>query len=316
MSKSIAGFVVAGVLIAGLVWVFAPRDQGPDPLAPDTEIPIPVFDADGPLVDFPPFLLPVEDLRATWEAERAALGSIDDASRSLIDSGRRVNFAQGLMARSLFEGDFDALRDAHNAERRAWAEFKTGEDFLALGWTAHDAFEDALREVLRLASTTDTALDDLLRNPLDPTIHAYYEACGDFLDHAMRFELVGPNGQVWVQPEFYTLLFRRMWVNHMRDHWMPDAVLPGLESREFLRWQLEHGEVALAARLNLIEEFEEEHGFTEYPVSFARAVAHVLADDNSGAREILDAAVESGETHPLILDAVERLAGADGSRGE
>lgn len=315
MSNKVVGFLVIAGFIGGLAWVFVPRDA-PSPVDEDVATDVHVDGASpegAAIIDFPPFVLPVDELNAIWAAERESAVAADDEARALIDAMRRVDFATALMSRGLFEGDLEALRTAYDDERRRWAHVRTGEEFLSLGWTAHQSFEAALREILRLASTTDTQLDDLLKNPLEPTVHAYYESCGAFLDHALRFNFVGPTGEVLIQPEFFTLLFRRMWVMRMRDQWMPETVLPGLELREFLRWQLEHAEVALPARLNLIEEFELEHGFTDYPASYARAVAHVLADDPDTARAILESAVAEGESHPLVVDGIARLEAVEGS---
>ena len=309
MSNKVVGILGAAALVAGLVWVLMPRDAyEPEPDPETVEEP--------QTLDFPPFLLPVDELEATWDAERASLSALDDASRQFLNSVRRVSFGQGLLARSLFEGNLEELEDAYNTDRRAWAQFRTGEDFLALGWAAHGSFEDSLREVLRLASTTDTPLDALLGNPLDPTIHGYYEACGDFLDHAINFGLVGPEGDVLIEPQFFTVLFRRMWANRMADHWPPDSYLPAIEGREFLRWQIEQGQVAAVARLRMIDQFETEHGFTQYPVVFAQAVVHAQADDLAGARAALESATAEDAAHPLVVDALTRLEQIEASAAE
>jgi hypothetical protein len=300
MSKKVTGVLAGAAVVAGLIWVFMPRDAYGPPVEPDT--------AGSPLfLDFPPFLLPVDELESVWALERAALTPLDEASTELMSAVRRVSFAQGLLARSLFDGNLEELEDAYNAERRSWSEFRTGDDFLALGWAAHDSFEDALREVLRLASTTDTPLDDLLSNPLDPTIHAYYESCGDFLDIAETFGLVGPLGDLLVEPQFFTLLFRRMWATRMADHWSLDTYLPAIEGREFLRWRIEQGQVEASARLRMIEQFETEHGFTEYPVEFARAVALAEGGDLASARSVLDQGNAQDSPHPIIAEALQRL---------
>ncbi|MFT6400293.1 MAG: hypothetical protein ACJAYU_005064, partial [Bradymonadia bacterium] len=183
-------------LIGGLLWVLMPNDtfdfrsMGQDEL------------------DFPPFELPVNALSTEWEIEKRNSADTRPDSMGLLEAVRRVNFAHGLTNQGMFEGDVEALEQDFHDRRHRWAEFRSGAEFLHLGWQAHARFETALRELLRLANTTDTRIEDILRNPLDPTVHSYFESCGDFLEHANAFGLIGSTGEVFVQPEFFTLLFR------------------------------------------------------------------------------------------------------------
>ncbi len=289
---------VAG-LVGGLLWVLLPSDTFKFP------------DLGGEELDFPGFELPVHDLTTLWEAEKRNSADTRPDSLGLLEAIRRVNFAHGLTNQGMFEGDVEALEEDLHDRRHRWAEFRTGGDFLHLGWQAQARFENDLRQLLRLANTTDTRLDDLLANPLDSTIHAYFESCGDFLDHARAFGLIGPTGQVLVQPEFFTLLFRRMWANRMSDHWVPDTVLPAIESEEFLRWRVEDGGLELAERLRLIDRFETEFGYDDYPADFARAVVYAQADDTASAREAMLSASVADPTNPLVIAGLNTLGPAD-----
>lgn len=307
-SRIFAAVVLVATIGAAVVWIRG--GGGPEPAdGPDSAGP----DLSG--LVFPPFVLDVETLAPIWDAERADLPPLDEASVALLDAWHRDNFATGVSARGLFEGDPAPIRQALEQRRREWAALRTAEDFRRLGWHAYASFEEALTGLLRMANTTGTRLDDLLADPLQPDVHAYYEACGDFLLGAMQHGIVGPVGELHVQPELILVMFRYRWMHEGSETFPTETPLPGPELREFLRWRVENAELSPAARLALISRYEREFGFTAYPAAFARAVTHARGGESERALASLREALAEAPDNELVAEAARRagiFAGAGG----
>lgn len=297
------GLGVAALAVIGALalWVARGTNGGvaPTPAAELTEA--------GP-VDFPPFILPLDALTPTWDAERAAATEPDAAGAALIDALHRDNYATGVGARGLFEGDASMLRADLDARRRAWTSGRTIEDYRHLSWAAYAPFESALTELLRMAQTTHTPLEELLADPLLTQSHAYYEGCGDFLDAALQYGIVGATGELNVQPEMILIFFRQRWAWSAREIWPIDQILPGLEQQAMMRWRIEDGGLALEARLALIRRFDTEHGFTAYPASFARAVAYADAGDMTAAQREITTALSEAPDNVWVQGAAATLS--------
>lgn len=304
--KQLAAIVaVLAVLLGAALWIA--RGSGTTAPTPDGSG---AMDAASVLdLDFPPFVLDVDALAPTWDAERDSLRELEQVDAELLAAWQRQNYATGVAARDLFEGDAALLRSDFEARRRAWAAMRTADEYLALGWEAYGRFESALTELLRFARMTDTPLADALGDPLLPVVHAYYESCGDFLDGAMQFGLVGPTGELNVQPELILVMFRYRWMWDASEIWPAENALPGLELREFLRWRIEDAALSPDARLALIERYTSEFGFERYPVEFARAVAHAKSGNAEAALDALRAARGASPDNPIVIDAWSRITG-------
>ena len=260
-------------------------------------------------LEFPEFRLDTAPLVEAWDAERAVPFEGSDAEASLLDAWHRANFAEGLSARGLFEGDLGALVSDLDRQRREWSQLKTSEQWLRLGWEAFRSFERGLGDLLRLAETTDTDLNALLDDPIQPIVHQYYEACGGFLENALAFGMVGPTGEMHVQPELFVLLFRYRWAWQAQDTYPTTTSLPSRELAAFTRWRFEDAQMDFQARMRLIHQYEREYGFDglAYPIEYALAVALAKGGQDERARESLVAALAADPENEIVRAAAARL---------
>lgn len=306
MTTARAAVLVLFVAVAAtFVWVWR-GSGGPTPAGSAANGDTPAAVAPGP-IDFPPYTPNADALVVAWDRERAEPLPMDDATSALLDAWHRDNFATGVGARGLFEGDAGALRSDFERRLRDWTAVRDPSDFLRLSWVAYERFEAATTELLLFTRTTDSSLESLLGDPLLTQVHAYYESGGAFLDGAVEAGLVTDGGELNAPPELLVVLFRYNWVWRAQAIYPVERTLPGPDLREFTRWRLEDAGLPLERRLDLISTYEQQFGFTDYPAAFARAVAYADAGQPDDARAALAEALEAAPDNTAVAGAAATM---------
>jgi hypothetical protein len=276
--RNTAIIALLALVVGGLAWwVWSGGDQE-DPSA-DVTGPDSLED-----LDFPPYALDASQLHARWESEREGLGEPNEALTSYLDAWHQHNFAIGLSRRDLFDGDVGELSRRLERARQEAAAVRAPAELLAMSWHAHASFTSALDALLAKARESGVPLEDLLDSPVDTVVHAAFEACGDFIEGALDAGVITSNGRLTVPPELVTIMFRHRWMLDFADRVALEAVIPADEQRALARWRIEDAGLALEARLEAIARFDADYGFSEYPPSFARAVAYADAGQLERAR--------------------------------
>ncbi|MCB9506631.1 MAG: hypothetical protein H6697_03065 [Myxococcales bacterium] len=260
-----------------------------DPL-PDEVLAIAAPDDAGSAASALPAFGPFEvspEIRSAWDVERAAPAPDGDEARALIDAWQQLNFAEGLSARALFQGDVESVRAALVTRRTEWIAANGAEAYLRLGWTASRRFATGLDGLLT-AARGGTPVRALLEQPLRPEVHAYYEGCGGFMEQALASGLVTDAGELRSTPDALALLFRVKWLADAGAALVADP-LPPAERAEYQRWRIETLRSApVDRRLRWLDEYLESHDAVgALSPAAARAAIYAEAGDLDAARAAL-----------------------------
>lgn len=248
-----------------------------------------------------------DEILAAWADERASLEPVDDRTRALLFALSEANTAQALATLELLDGDPALASTAFEAELDAYATERGAEGVRAAGWHAFAAFEEALRELLVYARAQERSVRDVLRSPTDPVAQKAYQGCGDFVVWALRQGLIDDDGAVDATPTELALLFHFRWARLASGGVPVESTLPGAEYRAVMRWRIQHADVPLEDRLRYIESYARMFGFEAYPESFARGMAHVIADDPASARPLFEAAAAEAADDGYVQRALAAL---------
>jgi hypothetical protein len=301
----VAAVVVATSLLA--LWVFRGGQQPTQGEAP-AELPaalrLPPLEPDSP------------KLQATWDedARLARERGERPEDAALLSEFEALNRANLLASRGGPPVPLDQTRSfARNF--RNWFGQSGVEGLRALSVPAWERFEAGFVSLQQRAADMQRTPLSLLAKPEDPSMAAYADACGEFLDMAVTLGLADSAG-VWTAPDtFRRILFRYRWMSQAREQRPLDELVTPAELDAFWRWRAERAPgVSRDARMRYVDDVVRSRG-DYFGVDAGLARAAVLAargEFNIAATEVRSRTGDDAADRELLarqLDVLARSAG-------